>query len=204
MKSWLFTLIVVVITIVAATIAIQFNKIEKLQNELTVSKNNVEVLLDEGDSLRRTSNILMLTVKQLNSYTDSTLRRMNELRKELDIKDNEIKALQYELSTASKTDTIVFRDTIFRDPEFKLDTLMRDSWYSLAMTLEYPSRIIVHPTFRSERIVTMSLSKETVNPASKCWFIRLFQKKHQIMTVNILEKNPYIKMEEQEYVKIIE
>lgn len=204
MKSWILTIAVVIVAGIITTIVLQSNRIDTLQKEIAVSRNNVEVLLNESDSLRRTSNMLLLTVEQLNAYSDSTLRRMNELRKELNIKDNQLKALQYELSTASKKDTVVFRDTIFRDPEFRLDTLLKDRWYSLSMTLEAPSRIIVNPSFKSERLVTMSLSKETVKPEKKCWLMRLFQKKHDVITVEILEKNPYITMEKQKYVKIVE
>ena len=80
MKSWILTIAVVIVAGIITTIVLQSNRIDTLQKEIAISRNNVEVLLDESDSLRRTSNMLLLTVEQLNAYSDSTLRRMNELR----------------------------------------------------------------------------------------------------------------------------
>ena len=108
------------------------------------------------------------------------------------------------MSEASKTDTLHIRDTIFKDRDFSLDTVKREEWYSLRLQMKYPSEIIVTPSFTSERYVAMSLKKETVNPPKRCWIARIFQRRQKVMIVDIEEKNPYIKIKEQRYIKIVE
>lgn len=135
---------------------------------------------------------------------DSILQKMNDVREKLKIKDKEIKELQYQLSEASKTDTLHIKDTIFKDRDFNLDTIKHDKWYSLRLQMSYPSEIIITPSFTSERYVAMYLKKETINPPKKCWIARIFQKKQKIMVVDIEEKNPYIKIKEQRYIKVVE
>ena len=46
--------------------------------------------------------------------------------------------------------------------------------------------------------------KETINPPKKCWLLRLFQKKHTILEVNVIEKNPYSENKQQRFIEIIE
>ena len=84
-----------------------------------------------------------------------------------------------------------------------MDTLIGDRWYSLELKLEYPSSIMARPSFRSEKMVFMSLRKQTVDPPKKCWLGRLFQRKHKVMEVEVMEKNPYMEAKEQRFVEIV-
>lgn len=188
----------------AVYISVQSNRIKDYKSQLNISESNVKALVSLNDSLRLNTYVLSLNIDELNNSRDSLIMRVNELRKENNIKDKAIKALEYQVSHASKTDTIIFRDTLFRDPELKIDTSLVDKWYNLKLHLEYPSEIVVNPSFKSERTVMMSLKRETVKPEKKCWFLRLFQKRHDVMVVDVREENPYINIEEQRYIKIIE
>ena len=49
------------------------------------------------------------------------------------IKDDDIRRLEYIASTASRTDTIYIRetDTIFREPDFHIDTIKQDEFVSV-------------------------------------------------------------------------
>ena len=204
MKSWLWTLLVVLIVGVISALSFQASRIKDLNERLERSEHNEWVLLNEKDSLRKASGVLYLTIEQLSEVNDSILKRMNEVREELKIKNKELQEMSYQLSEASKTDTLYLKDTIFRDPEFKLDSLISDRWYSMRLQMEYPSTVIVSPSFTSERYVNMSLRKEYVGTPKKCWIARIFQKKHKVMSVDVVEKNPYIKVKEQRYIKIVE
>ena len=188
----------------SVTIAVQSSKINNLREDLSYSKANEKALFSEKDSLELNTRTLYLTIDQLNYMNDSILQKMNDVREKLKIKDKEIKELQYQLSEASKTDTLHIKDTIFKDKDFSLDTTKHDKWYSLRLQMKYPSEIIVTPSFTSERYVAMYLKKETINPPKKCWIARIFQKKQKLMVVDIEEKNPYIKIKEQRYIKVIE
>lgn len=129
---------------------------------------------------------------------------MNDVRKELKIKDDNLKQMQYLLSEATKKDTIVFRDTLFREPALNIDTLIGDKWYQMRLGLKYPSTITTDPKFVSEKYIMVDYKKETINPPKKCWLLRLFQKKHKVVEVNVVEKNPYIENKQQRFIEIVE
>ena len=122
--------------------------------------------------------VLKLTVEQFKYFNDSVLDKLNETRKELNIKDSKIKSLQYMVSNFSKKDTVHLKDTIFKEPNFKLDTVLGDQWYKVQIGLKYPSTVAVNPEFKSEKHVIISTKRETINPPKKFWLFRLFQKKH--------------------------
>ena len=143
-----------------------------------------------------------LTVEQLSYANDSILKELNDTRKKLKVKDKNLKSVQYITSTLSRVDTITLKDTIFKEP-LKVDTIIGDKWYNAKITLSYPSTIIISPTFKSEKNIVVSTKKETVNPPKKFWLFRLFQKKHTIIKVNIIEKNPYVSNEKSRYIEII-
>ena len=146
--------------------------------------------------------MFMFHIEQLSYYNDSITDKLNAERKNLKIKDNQIVQLQYMLSKVQKVDTITLVDTIFT-PTVDLDTTIGDKWYSLNLKLKYPSSIIVAPTFNSEKMVFMYLKKETINPPKKTWLGRLFQKKHKVMEVKVLESNPYIENKQNRFIEIV-
>ena len=84
-----------------------------------------------------------------------------------------------------------------------VDTLIGDSWYNAKVSLKYPSTVVIQPTFKSEKNIIVSTKKETVNPPKKLWILRLFQKKHTVLKIDVIEKNPYVSNEESRYVEII-
>lgn len=203
LKSCIYIGVAILILCMIGTITFQSSRIDSLKEDLSISKANEKALFADNDSLNSRGRTLQLTVEQLNYINDSIIVKMNEVRKELKIKDKNIKELEYQLSEAKKTDTLIFRDTLFRNPELKIDTTLRDKWYSLNIKLEYPSTVITSPKFISEKYVIQSLKKETINPPKKCWIGRLFQKKHTILETEIIEKSPYIINKQSKYIKII-
>lgn len=203
-KGWIAIIAGIALAGFVVTVSIQSARIRNLDRELSYSRANEKALYAERDSLENNSRTLYLTVEQLNQVNDSIVQKMNGMRRELGIKDKEIQQLQYQLSEASRKDTIVFKDTLFRDPELQIDTTIGDKWYNIRIGLEYPSTIAVYPSFTSERYVNMYLKKETVNPPKKCWISRLFQRKHKVMVVETWENNPYIKVKEERFIKIVD
>lgn len=121
---------------------------------------------------------------------------MNDVRKELKIKDKDLKQMQYLLSEATKKDTIVFRDTLFREPTLDIDTIIGDKWYSIRLGLKYPNLITTNPTFISEKYIIVNKKKETINPPKKFFLFRWFQRKHWVMEVNIKVKGQVINSRE--------
>ena len=181
-----------------------YNNNQNLRDKLSISISNEKAFIVENNGLKVQNRAFQFTVEQLEYFNDSLITKMNEVRKELRIKDKDLKQMQYLLSEAQKKDTIVFRDTLFREPTLDIDTLVGDKWYQMKLGLKYPSTITTDPKFVSEKYIMMDYKKETINPPKKCWLLRLFQKKHKVVEVNVVEKNPYIENKQQRFIEIVE
>ena len=181
-----------------------YNRNQDLKEEISVSMTNQKAFITENTSLKEENRAFKFTVEQLNYYNDSILQKMNDVRKELKIKDSNLKQMQYLLSVSTKKDTILFTDTIFKDKGLALDTIIGDKWYNIRLGLKYPNLIYTKPTFTSEKYIIVNKKKETINPPKKFFLFRWFQKKHWVMEVHIKEKNPYIKEINNKFVEIIE
>ena len=192
------------IFVLGVTTYIQYKKVKSLNIELSISKSNEKAFIEENNELKDRNLAFKFTIDQINYLNDSLITKMNEVRKELKIKDKDLKQMQYLLSTAQKTDTIVFRDTLFRDRNLQIDTLLGDSWYNIKLGLSYPNLITTTPTFKSEKYIVTSTRKETIKPPKKCAIARWFQKKHKVVEVIIHEKNPYITNKETRFIEIVE
>lgn len=203
-KKYISIGIVILMSILAISTYILYSRNQNLKKELSISMSNQKAFIAESSSLKEENRVFKFTVEQLNYYNDSILQKMNEVMKELKIKDRDLKQMQYLLSEATKKDTIVFRDTLFREPTLDIDTLVGDKWYQMKLGLKYPSTITTDPKFVSEKYIITSLKKETINPPKKCWLLRLFQKKHKVVEVNVVEKNPYIENKQQRFIEIVE
>lgn len=196
--------IVVLVSLLAISTYTLYNRNQDLKERISVSMSNQKAFIAENSSLKNESRAFKFTIEQLNYYNDSILQKMNEVRKELSIKDKNLKQMQYLLSEATKKDTIVFRDTLFREPSLNIDTLIGDKWYNIRLGLKYPNLITTNPTFISEKYIIVNKKKETINPPKKFFLFRWFQRKHWVMEVNIKEKNPYIKEIDNKFVEIID
>lgn len=192
------------ILVLGVTTYIQHKKVKSLNIELSISKSNEKAFIEENNELKDRNLAFKFTIDQINYLNDSLITKMNEVRKELKIKDKDLKQMQYLLSIAQKTDTIVFRDTLFRDRNLQIDTLLGDSWYNIKLGLRYPNLITTTPTFKSEKYIVTSTRKETIKPPKKCAIARWFQKKHKVVEVIIHEKNPYITNKETRFIEIVE
>ena len=202
-KTCIRVFILIVFIVFISDMFASSKKIRALESKLEISTTNESILLNQFDSLNSYNKELQLNIEQLKYSNNITLDKLNKVRKELNIKDKELQKLQYQLSISNKTDTVVYRDTIFKEG-IKLDTLIKDAWYSLNLNLEYPSTIIVNPKFKSEKYVVTSLKKEIKGTPKKCWLGRILQKKHNVVRVEVVEKSPYIETKEQVFINIIE
>ena len=204
MNKYVSIIIAILIASLSVSSYILYNKNQRLKEELSISVSNEKAFIAENSSLKDENRVFKFTVEQLNYYNDSILQKMNDVKKELKIKDKDLKQMQYLLSEATKKDTIVFRDTLFKEPTLDIDTLIGDKWYNIRLGLKYPNLITTNPAFISEKYIIVNKKKETINPPKKFFLFRWFQKKHWVMEVHIKEKNPYIKEINNKFVEIIE
>lgn len=187
-----------------ASVAVLSYQCNKLQDDYSIAVGNEKALLQNNYKLKTQTGVLQLSVDQLTYFNDSILIKLDSVRKALKIKDQELQYLQYMSSTMEKKDSIVFvKDTIFRD-KIHIDTTMTSKWYSLNLKLDYPNSVVVTPKVVSEQYVVIHADKETIKPPKKCKFLRLFQKKHKVIRVEVKEENPYIEQTNNRFVKIID
>ena len=193
-----------IIIVLGIALAIAWKQVAAVEEKWEIAEANVKAYSSELSAAGQKNVALQLTVDQLEYFNDSVLKSLDETRKELKIKDKNLKALQAISSNFSKRDTIrIPGDTIFRDPKLDVDTLIGDQWYTLKLGLKYPSTVAVEPEFKSEKHVVVSAKKETVNPPKKFFLFRWFQKKHYVLHIDVVEKNPYVSNETSKYVEII-
>lgn len=194
---------VVLMMIAIITLCFTLNSKSKTENRWKEAVTNIKSYENMFSDSKDKSIAFQLTIAQLKHYNDSIFQELNDVRKELKIKDSKLKSLQYISSNFVKSDTIILKDTIFKDQGIDIDTLLSDEWYSVRVGLRYPSSVIVTPRFKSEKNVIVSTKRETVNPPKRFFLFRWFQKKHTVLHVNVVEKNPYIVDQDNRYVEVV-
>lgn len=192
---------VITVCVLVGVITLYSSRNKQLANELdTANVNNAAYQLRiEGQQ----SQILefQLSTDYLRHCNDSISNKLMETMDKLSISEKNLKHANYMLSNFKKTDTVRVSDTIFKEPDFALDTVIGDKWVSTRLELSYPNTIVVTPTVTSEKEVFIYNSKEFVGKRSKCFFIRWFQKKRTVTRVEVNEENPYIINQQNVFIK---
>ena len=201
-KKVFYILIVIIIFALVGSLVYFKLQNNKLENQLDVAITNEKAFIEENNKLTSQNIAFKFSLEQLEYFNDSLLNEMNKVRKQLKIKDNEIEQMNYLLLESRRKDTLYIRDTIFRDKNFKLDTLLGDEWYKLKLGLQFPNMIAVEPSFTNELDVFAYSRKETIDPPKKCALARLFQKKHRVIRVEVVNNNPYSIIKKQKFVII--
>jgi hypothetical protein len=196
--------IIILILILVGAVAYLSYQNKQLTTKYETSIENIKAYDAQLSGLKDNNRVFKLTIDQLNYSNDSIINKMKEVQKELGIKDKRLQQLQYDLSHAQRSDTITLSDTIFKSPEFKLDTIVGDKWFKTNLHLKYPSTIALSPEIELERFTYINGKRETVNPPKKFFLFRWFQKKHTVVEVNVREMNPYVKNKTQRFIQIIE
>mgnify|MGYP000588473015 FL=1 len=198
MKKFIIGLIVLLV----CSLIYMVHQNRTLTAKYETSIENIKAYDSQLSGLNNSNKVFKLTIDQLNYFKDSILIKMNEVRKELNIKDSKIKQMQYQLSHIEKTDSIILKDTVFVE-SFKLDTIIGDEWANTHLIMKYPNYIKLTPKFKLESFLFVESKKETVNPPKKFFLFRWFQKKHTVLNVTVKENNPYVETDEQKFVEII-
>lgn len=143
-----------------------------------------------------------MTIESLRASKDSVDTKILALKDSLKIKDKAMQYAIYNKNIITKIDTVFIQDTIFNEGVC-IDTSLIEPWYQLNLHLEYPSKVIINPTFKNEHTVIINSNKEFDKKPSKIFFVRWFQRKHTVVEVHIDDKNPYIYSEDNKFIKII-
>lgn len=194
----------VLLTAAVCTAVFFINRYNSYEEKWKQAVENNKAYALQLDKQKAESNMFKLKVEQLEYYSDSIMIKLNEARKELKVKDNQLKQLMWLETEFQKKDTVYLTDTIFKEPDFTLDTIMGDEWVQTNLHLEYPGMIATESTVKSEKTVVVSAQRETVDPPKKFFLCRWFQKKHTVIKVVTKENNPHVIDQENVYIEIVD
>lgn len=200
MKKYIVIFVIMLLVISVSLFSI--NKNIEYRDKIALYDNNLKALTLKADTLENSIIAYKLDLEQLEYINDSIITELNNARINLDIKDTKIKQMQYILSEGNIKDTLVLKDTLFRDNFIGIDTTLKDKWYSLNFKLEYPSTLSYNIKYRSELEVFMFSKKEYVGTPKKCFIGRWFQKKYKTTSVTVIDKNPYAEVKDKKFVFI--
>ena len=201
--EFILFLVIFFLGIVLCALNLRFHA---LQEQYSMAMNNFkayeQLVNAKMDSTKLKNYELKMTKEMLEYSNDSIIRNLNEIRKELKIKDKKLKQMQQINLVTTKHDSIYFTDTIFKDM-VSIDTMLADEWRTLKLHLSFPSNVSVESSFNNKVNLIMSTEKQTINPPSKIFFIRWFQKKQQLVKIDVIDSNPYASVKEQRFVEIV-
>lgn len=189
--------LVIVCTIVGMAI-----KIKNQSERLKYANQNLVAYLAESDSLTNQCKLFRMDIATLTSLNDSIMNKMYAQAKQLKIKDKQIQGLQYRKEIIEKRDTIFVRDTIFKQPEFVLDTCLVDRWSKMCLHLEAPNTVGISASFNNELYTTIYERKVPIKPR-KCKVAEWFTRKRKEVVVEVHTDNPYVETKFQRFVQIV-
>lgn len=198
-KYTVFIKLILIISFVGIFIGILINN-SNLKSSIELYDNNFKALNLENNSLKKDIIAYKFNAEQLEYINDSIITALNNTRKELGIKDRQLKQMQNIKTEVFIKDSVFLRDTIFNNPLFNLDTLLGNDWYKIKLHLEYPSKINIDVKYKSDLTAFAYTSKEIVGTPKKCWLGRMFQKKYKVIRVEVNDKNPYSIIKEKKFI----
>lgn len=201
-KLKIIAIIAIVFVALCSIISFLGFRINNLQDEISVYDNNFKAINLENGRLQDGIIAYKLDIEQLEYVNDSIIENLNTLRKELQIKDKELKQLQNIKTEVNIKDSIIIKDTIFKPSFIRLDTVLTNKWYKTQVILEYPDKIRLNMMYKSDISVIASTKKEIIGTPKKCWLGRVFQKKHNVIRVDVKDANPYSEIKESKFIII--
>lgn len=202
----------ILITLVVALsillcISIYIDRCRIAQNKS--NEANLKAYIALNDTLRSTNRMFEFKASQLNYLNDSLVNQMNTIRKNIGVKNKNLKGLGYIKSTVRIHDTVFVNRIRDGDKTLSIDTVINKKWYQIEIDYkgsrcsECKDTLIVSPKVSSEKYVVISTSKEYVDAPKKWWLQRIFQKKEEVVDVKVVETNPYIYSDHERFIKVI-
>lgn len=202
MKKYIYIGILVIIVSLITALCVSINLNKKYIDDIEIYDNNFKALNLKYDSLSNETIAYKFEVEQLEYINDSIVNKLDESRKELKIKDRDLKQMQYILSEGNKTDTIIFKDTVFRDSFIKIDTTLGDKWVNVKLESLNPNTLSYNIKYTSELEVFAYTEKEIIGTPKKCFIGRWFQRKHKVIKVDVKDNNPYATIKNKKFIII--
>lgn len=172
------------------TCAVLFNMVKKKDAEIARQVNNKEYYVDLLNDNKEKGRVLQLTLNELSTSNDSLIQKINQQKKELKIKDKELKAVQLVETEIVK----VVTDTITKEVNFTKELKLND--LTTIVVDRKDSLLSVTLDFKNEQTLFLYERKEYRNQY-KNWFKRLVKfdfKKDKIRRYQITNTNDLIQV----------
>ena len=202
LKQYKNILSVVVLLLLIGTLIYQNNALKNTRADYSVLANNNKALQLENTELQDGVLVYQFRIDQMEYFNDSINQKLDSVIKVNGLQKNKIKQLQYLQTQTSKTDTILLKDTVFREG-VNIDTTLVQPGYSLNLKLTYPNKIQTTPIFYNDMYTVFSYQKQTIEPPKKFFLLRWFQRKHTVVTVDVYNTNPYVSIKNKRFIEIM-
>lgn len=201
MKRLLIEISIVLFAI--TTIILYQKQVNNLKTNLDYAENNVKAYASLNDSITQNNRVFSLKIEDLTRLNDSLFLEMKSVSDRLKIREDRIKQMQYMMDSYNKTDTVIVRDTIFKEIGFKLDTLFGDEWGKTRLQLEHPNTIIVGHSYTNKKHVIFASYKEPIK--ERKWFLpRWFTRKRTYVEATVIDENPYVETKETRFIECLD
>lgn len=190
---------VIIISILTAIVFLQRNEINSKSKEVDRLYNNIQYYQDMSDSINDNNRMLLLNINELNNSNDSVIIELNNIRKDLKIKDKELKLAQsqtqqikLDTSFVVKTDNFSYKIKPNNLTELLIER--KDSILTAKLNIENQQTLFIS-------------SKKQYKNQYKNWFRRLLKfdfKKCYVHKYNIQNSNDLIKVTDTRVIQINE
>ena len=191
--SWLSNnfkvLAVFIIGIFAAFVVLQHNQLVNRNKEIDRLNNNILYYQEQQDTLKNDNRVLRLTIDEFKDSKDSIITQLNDVRKELKIKDEQLEQAQ------SQTQQIIV-DTAIIVKEDNFEKVIKPNELTSIIIAKTDSILTAKIDIKNTQTLFLS-SKKEYKRQYKNWFRRLLKfdfKKQRVYRYTIKNSNELIKV----------
>ena len=191
--SWLSknfkVLAVFIIGIFAAFVVLQHNQLKDKNKEIDRLNNNILYYQEQQDTLQNDNRVLRLTVDEFKDSKDSIVQQLNNVRKELNIKDKQLEQAQSQTQQIIVDTAIVVKENNFKE-------VIRPNELTSIIIAKTDSILTAKIDIKNTQTLFLS-SKKVYKRQYKNWFRRLLKfdfKKQRVYRYTIKNSNELIKV----------
>lgn len=173
---------------------------EKISNLTT----NINAYALENSKNKTNYTAFKMTIDDLQLSNDTLMHKLDSMRKQLKIKDKQLKNILYTKTIIHDTITNIVNSEIFKKDTFCLTFISNPN--TKITFCRKDSIVTCIPDIENEYYVITSKKKEYVNQ-HKTFIRRLLKfdfRKHIILKIDVVNTNPDIKIKTNRFVEIIE
>ena len=182
-------LAVFIIGIFAAFVVLQHNQLKDKNKEIDRLNNNILYYQEQQDTLQNDNRVLRLTVDEFKDSKDSIVQQLNNVRKELNIKDKQLEQAQSQTQQIIVDTAIVVKENNFKE-------VIRPNELTSIIIAKTDSILTAKIDIKNTQTLFLS-SKKVYKRQYKNWFRRLLKfdfKKQRVYRYTIKNSNELIKV----------